>query len=324
MSPAARLRAVVFDLDGLIFNTEELYQFVGEELLRRRDKTFPPELLDQTMGRPQRIALQLMIDWHQLDVSVDQLMLETAEVFATILGERLALMPGVSELLAALEAAGIPKAIATSSNRDFVADVLGRFQLTPRFQFILTGDDITHGKPHPEIYQLAAKRFRHSAIRNDGARRQPSRMRRRGGRRHVCRGRARRPQPHARLSTARRWWPIRCAIRASMPRWVYKRRQADLIQAAVSSGIFRHHGPLQPLPISAVLLPDEAVDSFLHQRQRHRQRPLQPSAIERGFVAGVNKLLVAAAARALEIAIPQARAKAAANCHWLTRSAPPK
>jgi HAD superfamily hydrolase (TIGR01509 family) len=159
MSPPACLRAVVFDLDGLIFNTEELYQFVGEELLRRRDKTFPPDLLDQTMGRPQRIALQLMIDYHRLDVTVDQLMLETAEVFAAILGERLALMPGVSELLAALEAAGIPKAIATSSNRDFVADVLGRFQLTPRFQFILTGDDITHGKPHPEIYLLAARRF---------------------------------------------------------------------------------------------------------------------------------------------------------------------
>lgn len=154
-----RLRAVVFDLDGLIFNTEELYQFVGEELLRRRDKTFPLELLDQTMGRPQRIALQLMIDWHQLDVSVEQLMIETAEVFATILGERLALMPGVSELLAALEAAGIPKAIATSSHREFVNDVLGRFQLTPRFQFVLTGDEITHGKPHPEIYQLAARRF---------------------------------------------------------------------------------------------------------------------------------------------------------------------
>ena len=42
MSSAFRLRAVVFDLDGLIFNTEELYQFVGEELLRRRDKTFRP------------------------------------------------------------------------------------------------------------------------------------------------------------------------------------------------------------------------------------------------------------------------------------------
>ncbi len=160
MSAETRLRAVVFDLDGLIFNTEELYQFVGEELLRRRDKTFPPELLDQTMGRPQRIALQLMIDWHQLDVSVDQLMIETAEVFATILGERLALMPGVLQLLAALEQAAIPKAIATSSNREFVLDVLGRFELTPRFKFILTGEDITRGKPHPEIYQLAAERFR--------------------------------------------------------------------------------------------------------------------------------------------------------------------
>ena len=68
-------------------------------------------------------------------------------------------MPGLEALLKALEAAGIPKAIATSSGPAFVANVLDRFSLAPRFQFILTCDDIVDGKPHPEIYQTAAKRF---------------------------------------------------------------------------------------------------------------------------------------------------------------------
>jgi HAD superfamily hydrolase (TIGR01509 family) len=159
MSRPPRPAAVAFDLDGLMFNTEELYQQVGGEMLRRRGHEFTAELLDAMMGRPANVALQLMIDAHQLDSSVDQLAAETDEIFATLLDEQLALMPGLLPLLAELEMAGVPKAIATSSGPDFVREVLSRFNLAPRFQFILTCDDIEHGKPHPEIYLLAARRF---------------------------------------------------------------------------------------------------------------------------------------------------------------------
>jgi len=159
MHPSPLIRAVVFDLDGLLFNTEELYQLVGTEVLRRRGKSFDVELLNLMMGRPPRIALQLMIDYHRLDATVEQLAAENEEVFVEILDRRLELMPGVSDLLAALERAKLPKAIATSSGPAFVANVLGRFDLAPRFQFILTCDDITHGKPDPEIYLKAARRF---------------------------------------------------------------------------------------------------------------------------------------------------------------------
>jgi HAD superfamily hydrolase (TIGR01509 family) len=76
-----------------------------------------------------------------------------------ILGERLALMPGLSELLGILETAKIPKAVGTSSGRRFVTDVLSRFGLEPRFEFTLTAEDVVEGKPAPEIYLTAAKRF---------------------------------------------------------------------------------------------------------------------------------------------------------------------
>ena len=61
--PESLLRAVVFDLDGLLFNTEELYQFVGSELMRRRGKTYDEALIHRVMGRPQPVALQMMIRW---------------------------------------------------------------------------------------------------------------------------------------------------------------------------------------------------------------------------------------------------------------------
>lgn len=152
-------RAVVFDLDGLMFNTEELYQEVGAEILRRRGHEFTQALLDQMMGRPSAVALQIMIDTHQLRATVAELLVETDAIFPAILAERLAPMSGLIELLDALESRKIPKGIATSSRRSFVDHVLGHFQFQPRFSPIVTSEDITHGKPHPEIYLLAASRL---------------------------------------------------------------------------------------------------------------------------------------------------------------------
>jgi HAD superfamily hydrolase (TIGR01509 family) len=154
-----RPQAVVFDLDGLIFNTEDLYQEVGGELLRRRGKVFSGELLDAMMGRPADVSLRIMIDWHALDDTVERLAAETDEIFATLLDQRLDVMPGFWDLIGQLEAAGVPKAIATSSGSAFVSDVLGRFDLARRFDFVLTCEDVMQGKPHPEVYLLAARRF---------------------------------------------------------------------------------------------------------------------------------------------------------------------
>src|SRR6187431_2798101 len=135
-----RPRTVVFDLDGLMFNTEELYVEVGTEILRRRGYKFTNELLDQMMGRPSAVALQIMIDTHTLKATVEELLAETDEIFPEILRKRLAPMPGLVELLAALERQQIPKGIATSSRRSFVERVLGIFRFAPRFSPILTSE----------------------------------------------------------------------------------------------------------------------------------------------------------------------------------------
>src|SRR5690349_10737856 len=156
--PTPPLRAVTFDLDGLMFNTEELYQEVGGTILSRRGKQITGELLNEMMGRKSNVALGVMIDWHNLDETPEQLAAESAEIFGGLLPRRLAPMPGLLELLSSLEAAQIPKAIATSSGKAFVDLVLGMFNLAPRFKFILTSEDIEHGKPAPDVYLLAAKK----------------------------------------------------------------------------------------------------------------------------------------------------------------------
>ena len=150
------LQAVVFDLDGLMFNTEELYEVVGAEMLRRRGHEWTQKLLDAMMGRPTPIAMAIMIEHHGLDDTVEALTDETNEIFLSILDDRLEPLPGLFELLAALEKHDVPKAIATSSGRAFVENVLDRFELVPRFAEILTAENVIQGKPHPEVYQKAA------------------------------------------------------------------------------------------------------------------------------------------------------------------------
>jgi len=152
-------RAVVFDLDGLMLNTEELYDDVGGELLRRRGHVFTPQLKDAMMGRPGRVALGVLVEQLGLTDGVETLYDESTAIFHGILDDRLAMMPGLAELLDALEAADLPKGIATSSGRAFVERVLGRFQLAPRFRCILTCEDVTEGKPHPEVYLKASQRL---------------------------------------------------------------------------------------------------------------------------------------------------------------------
>jgi pseudouridine-5'-monophosphatase len=153
------VRGVAFDLDGLLVNTEELYQHVGGELLARRGRTFEADLLDRMMGRPQPVSLQIMIDWHGLDDTIETLAAETHEIFAGLLDTRLELMPGALPLVDSLERGGIPRGVATSSGPDFARHVLGRVGLLERLGFVLTAADVIHGKPHPEIYQSAARRL---------------------------------------------------------------------------------------------------------------------------------------------------------------------
>ena len=153
------IHSVVFDMDGLMFNTEDVYTSVGAELLRRRGHTFTPELKDAMMGLQPRPSFEAMIRHCQLTDTWDQLAAESNRLFIELFEARLSPMPGLPELLGVLETAAIPKAIATSSCHELVYACLKPFELEKRFQFILTAEDIAHGKPHPEIYLTAAQRF---------------------------------------------------------------------------------------------------------------------------------------------------------------------
>ena len=154
-----KIEAVVFDMDGLMFNTEDLYDIVGEKLLNRRGQSFTPDLKMAMMGLPGPEAFTVMKSRCGLDDSIETLASECEELFVDLLPERIETMPGLENVLSLVEECGLGKAIATSSHRQFANRALGMFGLGPRFEFILTSESVARGKPHPEIYLSAASRL---------------------------------------------------------------------------------------------------------------------------------------------------------------------
>src|SRR5580692_6224931 len=153
------IKAVVFDFDGLMFNTEEIFNRSGRELLRRRGLEMTPKLLTLMMGRRADEAFPLMIAELGLTESAADLRAEERTIFQDMLWTHVAPMPGLSELLAQIESRALPKGVATSSRRPYIESVLRKFELVDRFDLLLTSEDVVEGKPHPEIYLKAAGRL---------------------------------------------------------------------------------------------------------------------------------------------------------------------
>lgn len=153
-----KIKALAFDLDGLMVNTEDLYDEVCHALLARRGFQFSLDLKLRMMGRPGPVALRILQEEFDLDDPIETLQKEVQSLFHDILPGNVQCFPGLLPLLNLAEELGLPKCVATSSFRNHAENVLGECGLENRFDFVLTSEDVTNGKPHPEVYLLAASR----------------------------------------------------------------------------------------------------------------------------------------------------------------------
>ncbi len=156
---AHAIQGVAFDMDGLMVNTEELYSEVGEILLSRRGRQFTRELKAAMMGLPGPKAFAVMIDREGLSDTAAVLAAESDEIFIDLLPLKLRTLPGLEGLLEELDTRRLPRCIATSSPHHFVRQVLELIDLGERFDFVVTAEDVQHGKPAPDIYLAAAQRM---------------------------------------------------------------------------------------------------------------------------------------------------------------------
>ena len=159
MIPPLLPLAVAFDLDGLMFDTEALFFRVAGEMLSSRGKVFTHEIMQAMIGRRAVDAGESFKRMADLDEPVEDLMAEARSRFLAEIDAAVHPTPGLFVLLDHLQKQAIPRVVATSSRRTYAEGLLRRHGLFDHFEAILTGDDVTLGKPDPEIYPKAASRL---------------------------------------------------------------------------------------------------------------------------------------------------------------------
>lgn len=153
------IKAVVFDLDGTMINSEKAAYETWFNAGRRVGKTFTEDdLIMYTHGVRLKEAVRNMLTLWQLEDEKDAIM--------EILGEEwvnakkgIELMPGVYEIHARITELGLPWATATASDRPYTTEMLTRFNLIDTCAAIACGDEVVHTKPAPDIFLLAAERL---------------------------------------------------------------------------------------------------------------------------------------------------------------------
>lgn len=155
------LEAVVFDMDGVLVDSEPLYDLATTEFLRRRGVEADPRFYDTLRGLGILEVWAALADRYRLSRDVEDLAGEAARDLDRFFADRgrLEPMPGARELVLDLAAAGSALAVASSSPRRRVEDLLGRLGLAGSFAVVVSGDEVRRGKPDPEIFLTAARRL---------------------------------------------------------------------------------------------------------------------------------------------------------------------
>ena len=154
-----RPAAVIFDMDGLLFDTERLY---GEAILtaaREVGCAMSHEVFLQLVGRSHEINYRFLLDHYGADYPLDALVAAWGRHFRALTAAGLPLKPGAVELLDLLDELGLPRAIATSSAHATVQRNLAAFKLVDRFHGVIARGDYANGKPSPDPFLKAAERL---------------------------------------------------------------------------------------------------------------------------------------------------------------------
>ena len=154
-----KAQAVVFDMDGLIFNTEELYRDATMAAAMDGGHDIPLPFYLSTIGTPLEATRMAFIEQYGKEFDFDAFWTTAKKRFDEMTKLQLSVKAGVLELLDFLDATRLQRAIATSSRHEDVQHNLAARGLLDRFQTIIAHGDYSRGKPHPEPFLRAAERL---------------------------------------------------------------------------------------------------------------------------------------------------------------------
>ncbi len=158
LTPPSPVRAVIFDLDGTLLDTESAVMAAGAEAFVALGLAEPPGLLHSLIGRDWQAGQALLraaLPEHHLSA----LGAEWDRRAALRLAEGINLRPTAAEVLARLGAGPLPLAVATSSARSSATQKMARAGIAAQFRTVVTADCVTRRKPAPDPFLEAARRL---------------------------------------------------------------------------------------------------------------------------------------------------------------------
>ena len=157
------VEAVIFDMDGLMVDSEPIRSLAFEEMIRKKGGG-PPRCdgngVVQTIGINVRDNCQRMQEEYRLFGGLDDLVTDHETAYTRLFADHIVPMPGLLRLVTMLEEKNTKKAIASSSSHEHIdMAVNGLWQDSP-FEVVVSGTDVERGKPAPDIFLRAAKKLR--------------------------------------------------------------------------------------------------------------------------------------------------------------------
>jgi HAD superfamily hydrolase (TIGR01509 family) len=148
------MRAIVFDMDGLMIDSERVYWDAGRYIARQYGKEVSDQTLGQMMGRKPLESLTVFATELGITRPPEMLLAAREARVISALEAGVDPMPGLMDVLPGLSGK-YELAIATSARRSMVDIIMRSLKVEHYFQVVQTSDDITNGKPDPEIYLKA-------------------------------------------------------------------------------------------------------------------------------------------------------------------------
>lgn len=153
-------KAVIFDMDGLMINSERV-TFEGYQLVMRKlGLSISEDFYKQLLGKTLPTAYQIFYNEYGDDFPMEQVLNDVHQYMADLFDqEGVPLKKGLLELLIYLKENNYKTIVATSSTRKRVDHILGLADIIKYFDDSICGDEVTHGKPHPEVFLRACEKL---------------------------------------------------------------------------------------------------------------------------------------------------------------------
>lgn len=153
------MQAFIFDMDGVIIDSEPIHNKVVKEVLLENNIVVDDEEFNKLIGMTSTSVFSYFIDKHHLPYTPEEMTNNHMNFFKKyIVDHNLKPIDGICPLLEQLQKANIPLAIASSSPLNVIEFVVKTFNIDKYFKFLISGEDILHSKPAPDIYLKNSKK----------------------------------------------------------------------------------------------------------------------------------------------------------------------